>query len=66
MLGRIDLTGKVVTGDAMFCQKSITETIVAGGGDYVLPVKGNQKNLLEDIQTAFATPVFPPQPLAGR
>jgi hypothetical protein len=66
LLGRIDLTGKVVTGDAMFCQKSITETIVARGGDYVLPVKGNQKNLLDDIQTAFAAPVFPPCALAGR
>lgn len=66
LLEKIDLTGKVVTGDAMFCQKSLTETIVARGGDYVFPVKGNQKNLLEDIQTAFATPVFPPQPLAGR
>jgi DDE_Tnp_1-associated/Transposase DDE domain len=60
LLEKIDLTGKVVTGDAMFCQKSLTETIVERGGDYVFPVKGNQKNLLEDIQTAFATPVFPP------
>ena len=66
LLEKIDLTGKVVTGDAMFCQKSLTETIVERGGDYVFPVKGNQKNLLEDIQTAFATPIFPPQPLAGR
>jgi DDE_Tnp_1-associated/Transposase DDE domain len=66
LLEKIDLTGRVVTGDAMFCQKSLTETIVERGGDYVFPVKGNQKNLLEDIQTAFATPVFPPQPLAGR
>jgi hypothetical protein len=60
LLDKIDLTDKVVTGDAMFCQKSITEKVVERGGDYVLPVKGNQKNLLDDIQTAFATPVFPP------
>jgi DDE_Tnp_1-associated/Transposase DDE domain len=65
LLERIDLTDKVVTGDAMFCQRSITEKIVERGGDYVLPVKGNQKNLLEDIQTAFETPVFPPHTLAG-
>lgn len=64
LLEKIDLTDKVVTGDAMFCQKNLTEKIVERGGDYVFPVKGNQKNLLEDIQTAFATPVFPPQPLA--
>jgi hypothetical protein len=46
-------------------KKRITEKIVERGGDYVFPVKGNQKNLLEDIQTAFETPVFPPHALAG-
>ena len=34
-------TGKIVTGDAMFCQKSITAKIVERGGDYILPVKPN-------------------------
>ncbi len=61
LLERLDLTGKIVTGDAMFCQKSITAKIVERGGDYLLPVKDNQKNLREDIETAFNEPVFPPQ-----
>ncbi len=61
LLDKIDLTGKVMTGDAIFCQKTITSKIAAKGGEYVLPVKRNQKNLLEEIETAFREPVFSPQ-----
>ena len=64
LLSRIDLKDKIVTGDAMFCQKAIAEKIVERGGDYVLPVKKNQKNFLDDIQTAFKEPIFPPRNLA--
>jgi len=60
LLAKIDLTGKVITGDAVFCQKTITSEIVAKGGDDVLPVKRNQRALLEEIETAFREPVFPP------
>lgn len=63
LLEQLDLTGKIVTGDAMFCQKSITAKIVERGGDYLLPVKDNQKNLRADIETAFNEPVFPPHSL---
>jgi predicted transposase YbfD/YdcC len=42
------------------CQKSITAKIAEGGGDYVFPVKDNQKSLKEYIETAFKEPVFPP------
>lgn len=63
LLERLDLTDKIVTGDAMFCQHHITEKIVAKGGDYLFPVKKNQKTLFENIETAFKEPVFPPQEL---
>jgi predicted transposase YbfD/YdcC len=39
--------------------KSIVAKIVEKGGDYVLPVKDNQKNLRENIQKAFDEPVAP-------
>ena len=61
LLKTIDLEGMVVTGDAIFCQKSITSEIVKKGGDYLFPVKNNQKDLREEIETAFQEPVFPPQ-----
>ena len=66
LLDELDLTDKIITGDAMFCQKKLTEKIVAKGGDYLFPVKKNQKNLLENIETAFKEPVFPPRKLRQR
>ncbi len=63
LLERLDLKGKVITGDAMFCQKSITAKIVERGGDYVLPIKDNQKTLRENVETAFNAPTFPPREL---
>ena len=66
LLDRLELKERVVTGDALFCQKSIAAKIVEKGGDYVLPVKDNQKTLREEIQTAFDMPVFPPRALGRR
>jgi predicted transposase YbfD/YdcC len=54
LLELLDLHGALVTIDAMGCQKEIAKKIVAGGGDYVLAVKGNQGHLLEDIQATVA------------
>src|SRR4051794_5565449 len=39
LLGLIPLAGVVVTGDAAFTQREFCERVVAGGGDYLLPVK---------------------------
>jgi predicted transposase YbfD/YdcC len=50
LLALLDLSGALVTIDAIGCQKAIAKQIVAGGGDYVLIVKGNQDRLLADIQ----------------
>lgn len=50
LLQLLDLHGALVTIDAIGCQKAIAKQIVAGGGDYVLIVKGNQETLLADIQ----------------
>jgi len=50
LLQLLDLEGALVTIDAIGCQKAIARKIVDGGGDYVLVVKGNQENLLADIQ----------------
>jgi predicted transposase YbfD/YdcC len=50
LLELLDLHGALVTIDAIGCQKAIAKKIVAGGGDYVLVVKGNQERLLTDIQ----------------
>jgi predicted transposase YbfD/YdcC len=54
LLALLDLNGALVTIDAIGCQKTIAQQIVAGGGDYVLVVKGNQEHLLADIQATVA------------
>jgi predicted transposase YbfD/YdcC len=54
LLELLDLNGALVTIDAIGCQKAIAKRVVAGGGDYVLVVKGNQEHLLEDIQETVA------------
>ena len=53
LLRLLDLRGALVTIDAMGCQKQIAQDIVAGGGDYVLPVKDNQKGLADDLLATF-------------
>lgn len=60
LLETLDLADTVITGDAIFCQTSITDKIVNKGGGYLFPVKDNQKTLKEDIETAFREPVSPP------
>ena len=54
LLALLDLRGALVTIDAIGCQKAIAKQIVAGGGAYVLVVKGNQERLLNDIQETVA------------
>ena len=53
LLDQIDVTGTLVTIDAMGCQKEIAETIVDQGADYVLAVKDNQPKLHEAISDFF-------------
>jgi predicted transposase YbfD/YdcC len=53
LLELLDLSGALVTIDAMGCQKEIAAKIRERGGDYVLTVKDNQPTLLEDIQNCL-------------
>lgn len=53
LLRLLNLKGARVTIDAMGTQKEIARQIVEGGGDYVLPVKDNQPNLVRDVINTF-------------
>ena len=46
-LAVMDLSGAVVSTDALSCQDDTAHTVLAEGGDYVLQVKANRKGLLE-------------------
>lgn len=53
----LDLSGGVVTIDAMGCQREIAEDIVAAGADYILALKQNQKTLYEEVENTFKVSV---------
>ena len=53
VLEMLELKGCIVTIDAMGCQKTIAEQIVARGGDYVLALKGNQSTLAKAVEELF-------------
>jgi len=49
----LELTGTVVTIDAMGCQREIAKQIIAKKADYVLAVKDNQGLLAEQVRDSF-------------
>lgn len=62
VVGAMDVHGMVVTGDAMFCQRTLSRQVRRGGGDYLWCVKGNQEELYTDIATLFTMPPIPATP----
>ncbi len=54
LLDLIDVKGAIVTIDAMGTQTAIAAKIVDGGGDYVLPLKGNQSQMEQAVTDFFA------------
>jgi predicted transposase YbfD/YdcC len=61
VLARVAWPGRVLTGDALFCQRALCQQVLAAGGDYLLLVKENQPRLHDDIRLLFD----PPPSLAG-
>jgi len=53
LLRALDISGCIVTTDAMGCQKEIATLVVEGKGDYVLALKDNHPLLSEDVQLLF-------------
>ena len=53
LLEVLNVTGCIVTIDAMGCQTDITEAIIDQGADYVLALKDNQGELRADTEALF-------------
>jgi len=53
LLAVLELSGAIVTIDAMGCQKAIAEQIQEQEADYVLALKGNHGNLHQEIKDYF-------------
>lgn len=54
LLRLLCVSGCIVTIDAMGCQKDIAQTIRDEKADYLLRLKDNQGNLLQDVEDWFA------------
>jgi predicted transposase YbfD/YdcC len=54
LIQHIDWKGKVLTGDALYCQRCLCSALRLAGGDYLFLVKGNQPQLFEDLRLLFA------------
>jgi predicted transposase YbfD/YdcC len=66
LIGRLDWRGRVLTGDALYCQRHLCQQVVAAGGYYLLMVKGNQQRLYADLQLLFDAPPEEALPLLDR
>jgi predicted transposase YbfD/YdcC len=53
LLQALEISGCIITIDAMGCQKEIAADVVAQDADYVLALKENHGNLYEDVELLF-------------
>ena len=53
LLKVLDISGCIVTIDAMGCQKKIVKSIIEGNGDYIIALKKNQGKLYQDVAQLF-------------
>jgi len=56
LLARIAGPGRVLTEDALFCQRTLCQQVLAAGGDDLLLVKENQPTLYDGIRPLFDPP----------
>lgn len=56
VLALLPLRGRLVTGDALYCQRTLCRQIRRQQGDYLVVVKANQPTLYWAIGTLFADP----------
>ena len=66
LLGILPVKGAVVTGDAIFCQRDLSEEVIDAGGNYIWVVKDNQPGLaFEFAARSIAAATSPYRPLNG-
>jgi DDE_Tnp_1-associated/Transposase DDE domain len=66
LLKALVLEGRVITGDAMFCQRDVCQEIRDRGGHYFFVVKDNQPTLKESIAAEFRAAFSPCKRTAAR
>ena len=61
LIKMLDISGCIITADAMSCQKKIVASIIKKQADYVIGLKGNQGELLEYAELYFSEAKKTPQ-----
>ncbi len=56
LLAQVDWPGRILTGDAIFCQRQLCTQVVEAGGDYLFVVKANQADLQDSVAQLFEPP----------
>jgi len=56
LLGMVRLAGRVVTGDALYCQHTLCQQIRQAHGHYLFVIKANQPELLQEVALLFDVP----------
>ena len=59
LLGRLDLTGMLVTGDAMHCQSETAALVRERGGEWLFALKANRPLVRAEVERVFADPATP-------
>jgi predicted transposase YbfD/YdcC len=54
LLELLDIEGCIITIDAMGTQVDITQKVIDNKADYILSLKGNQQELLDQVSERFA------------
>jgi predicted transposase YbfD/YdcC len=60
LLDGLDLTGCLVSLDALACQPAVAERITGRGGDYLLALEGNRRKAHAEVRAWFAANAFAP------
>jgi len=53
LLEMIDVKGRIITTDAMGCQRDVAKRVIDKKGDYVFCLKGNQESLHDEVRYFF-------------
>ena len=61
LLNILDISGCIITADAMSCQKEIVKRIRENGADYVIGLKENQPTLRNETEEYFTSALETPQ-----
>ena len=58
LLAQLEFEGRVVTGDALYCQQELSKRVLEQGGDYFWVLKDNQPGAKEAVSLLISEPPY--------